>query len=227
MIGCDKFCTYCIVPMVRGPEQSRPPAHIVAEARQLAAEGCREITLLGQTVNSYKYKDGGRTTRLSDLLGRAARNRRHRPAEVRHELSQGHDRRPAPGRARFAQVLPLSARAGAERIGPDPGADETRLHGGRIPRDARAHSRHDSRRRRDQRFHRRLLRRDRRGFSAARSTCCASRGSRTALFSSTASGRAPRARSSTPTTCPKKSSGAATTNCWRSRTRSAKRTTSR
>jgi tRNA-2-methylthio-N6-dimethylallyladenosine synthase len=68
MIGCDKFCTYCIVPMVRGPEQSRPRAHIVAESRKLAAEGCREITLLGQTVNSYKHRDGGRTTRLSDLL---------------------------------------------------------------------------------------------------------------------------------------------------------------
>ncbi|MBI3836335.1 MAG: tRNA (N6-isopentenyl adenosine(37)-C2)-methylthiotransferase MiaB [Planctomycetia bacterium] len=68
MIGCDKFCTYCIVPSVRGPEQSRPAAHIVAEARQLADEGCREITLLGQTVNSYKHTADGRTTRLSDLL---------------------------------------------------------------------------------------------------------------------------------------------------------------
>ena len=55
MIGCDKFCTYCIVPSVRGPEQSRPPEHIAAEVRQLAAEGCKEITLLGQTVNSYRY----------------------------------------------------------------------------------------------------------------------------------------------------------------------------
>jgi tRNA-2-methylthio-N6-dimethylallyladenosine synthase len=68
MIGCDKFCTYCIVPSVRGPEQSRPPAHILAEARQLAGEGCREITLLGQTVNSYKYTADGRTWRLADLL---------------------------------------------------------------------------------------------------------------------------------------------------------------
>jgi tRNA-2-methylthio-N6-dimethylallyladenosine synthase len=66
MIGCDKFCTYCIVPTVRGPEQSRPPEHIAAEVRQLAAEGCKEITLLGQTVNSYQY-DGAR---LSDLLER-------------------------------------------------------------------------------------------------------------------------------------------------------------
>jgi tRNA-2-methylthio-N6-dimethylallyladenosine synthase len=68
MIGCDKFCSYCIVPSVRGPEQSRPAAHIVAEARQLADEGCREITLLGQTVNSYRHTAGGRTTRLADLL---------------------------------------------------------------------------------------------------------------------------------------------------------------
>jgi tRNA-2-methylthio-N6-dimethylallyladenosine synthase len=68
MIGCDKFCTYCIVPSVRGPEQSRPPAAILAEARQLAGEGCLEITLLGQTVNSYKYRQGERTWRLTDLL---------------------------------------------------------------------------------------------------------------------------------------------------------------
>jgi tRNA-2-methylthio-N6-dimethylallyladenosine synthase len=66
--GCDKFCTYCIVPRVRGPEQGRNPVHIVAEARKLADEGCREITLLGQTVNSYRHIDGNRTTRLSDLL---------------------------------------------------------------------------------------------------------------------------------------------------------------
>jgi tRNA-2-methylthio-N6-dimethylallyladenosine synthase len=69
MIGCDKFCTYCIVPSVRGPEQSRPPEHIASEVRQLAAEGCKEITLLGQTVNSYKFDRGdGRRFCLSDLL---------------------------------------------------------------------------------------------------------------------------------------------------------------
>src|SRR5437870_11319711 len=71
MIGCDKFCTYCIVPSVRGPEQSRPVEHIAAEVRQLAQEGCKEVTLLGQTVNSYKYSLGdGRRLRLSDLLAR-------------------------------------------------------------------------------------------------------------------------------------------------------------
>jgi len=67
-IGCDKFCTYCIVPSVRGPEQGRPPEEILAEARLLAEQGCREITLVGQTVNSYRYAEGGRTTRLADLL---------------------------------------------------------------------------------------------------------------------------------------------------------------
>jgi tRNA-2-methylthio-N6-dimethylallyladenosine synthase len=71
MIGCDKFCTYCIVPSVRGPEQSRHPEHIAAEVRQLAAEGCKEVALLGQTVNSYRYDLGdGRHCRLSDLLAR-------------------------------------------------------------------------------------------------------------------------------------------------------------
>ena len=69
MMGCDKFCTYCIVPSVRGPEQSRPPEVILEEARVLVGQGVKEITLLGQTVNSYKYRRAdGRTDRLSDIL---------------------------------------------------------------------------------------------------------------------------------------------------------------
>ncbi len=67
-IGCDKFCTYCVVPNTRGPEQGRAPGDILAEARVLADQGCREVTLLGQTVNSYRHVDGERVTRLSDLL---------------------------------------------------------------------------------------------------------------------------------------------------------------
>lgn len=70
MIGCDKFCTYCVVPATRGPEQSRPPEHIIQEAKLLADQGVREITLLGQTVNSYKYTENGRLVRLSELLER-------------------------------------------------------------------------------------------------------------------------------------------------------------
>ena len=68
MFGCDKFCSYCIVPGVRGPEQSRPPHEIEAEIRQLADQGCLEVTLIGQTINSYRYKQGEKTRRLQDLF---------------------------------------------------------------------------------------------------------------------------------------------------------------
>lgn len=67
-IGCDKFCTYCIVPMTRGPEQGRPPGQIVQEAKILADQGCKEIILLGQTVNSYRYTADQQETDLASLL---------------------------------------------------------------------------------------------------------------------------------------------------------------
>lgn len=70
--GCDKFCSYCIVPFVRGPEVSREPERIVEEVRRLVEAGRSEITLLGQTVNSYRWSDGGRTVSFADLLGRVS-----------------------------------------------------------------------------------------------------------------------------------------------------------
>lgn len=68
MIGCDKFCTYCVVPSTRGPEQSRKPSDILTEVRVLADQGVKEVCLLGQTVNSYKHTEDGRLHRLSDLM---------------------------------------------------------------------------------------------------------------------------------------------------------------
>lgn len=72
MRGCNKFCTYCIVPYVRGPEVSRPPETIVEQIRRLADSGVKQITLLGQTVNSYEYEAGEKTYCLADLLEMAA-----------------------------------------------------------------------------------------------------------------------------------------------------------
>jgi tRNA-2-methylthio-N6-dimethylallyladenosine synthase len=67
--GCNKFCTYCVVPYTRGPEVHRPPQNIIDEVRRLSDAGAREVTLLGQTINHYNYAHGdGRTTTFADLL---------------------------------------------------------------------------------------------------------------------------------------------------------------
>ncbi|MFC1661749.1 tRNA (N6-isopentenyl adenosine(37)-C2)-methylthiotransferase MiaB [Gemmatimonadota bacterium] len=67
--GCDHKCTFCIVPFVRGPEKNRPPGSILDEVRKVAAEGISEVTLLGQTVNSYRNEDWD----FPRLLGAVAR----------------------------------------------------------------------------------------------------------------------------------------------------------
>jgi len=68
MYGCDEFCTYCIVPYTRGKERSRDKEHILAEVQQLIEEGYKEITLLGQNVNSYGRDVPDNNYNFSDLL---------------------------------------------------------------------------------------------------------------------------------------------------------------
>ncbi len=97
--GCDKFCTFCVVPYTRGTEYSRPAAQIAAEARALVAVGVREVTLLGQNVNAYHGAgpDGGEW-RLADLVRHLAalpgldriRYTTSHPGDVDDELIAAH-----------------------------------------------------------------------------------------------------------------------------------------
>src|SRR4051812_16102422 len=67
--GCNKFCTYCVVPYTRGPEVHRPPQNVIDEVKMLVDAGSREVTLLGQTVNHYCFDHGdGRVTTFAALL---------------------------------------------------------------------------------------------------------------------------------------------------------------
>jgi len=68
MRGCNNFCSYCIVPYVRGPEFSRPPEAVIEQIKKLAGTGVKQVTLLGQRVNAYKYTSGDKTYCLADLL---------------------------------------------------------------------------------------------------------------------------------------------------------------
>ena len=69
MLGCDNFCSYCVVPYVRGPEESRPPDEVANEVERLAQSGARQITLLGQNVDSYQFGLPRLLRRIHDTSG--------------------------------------------------------------------------------------------------------------------------------------------------------------
>jgi tRNA-2-methylthio-N6-dimethylallyladenosine synthase len=114
--GCDKFCTFCVVPYTRGAEYSRPAAQIEAEARSLAAKGVREVTLLGQNVNAYLDADG---VSLARLIGRLAgipglarlRYTTSHPRDMADDLIAAHAEVEA-----LAPYLHLPVQSGSDRI---------------------------------------------------------------------------------------------------------------
>src|SRR5215217_2102808 len=118
--GCDKFCTFCVVPYTRGAEVSRPAAKIVAEAERLADAGVREITLIGQNVNAY-HGDGpdGSVWSLGRLLHRLAevpgiarlRYTTSHPRDMDDELIAAHRDLPA-----VMPYLHLPVQSGSDRI---------------------------------------------------------------------------------------------------------------
>jgi tRNA-2-methylthio-N6-dimethylallyladenosine synthase len=70
--GCDRFCTFCVVPFTRGREHATQPGEVVRQVRAMAASGFREVQLLGQTVNSYRFSKGEREVGFADLLRQVA-----------------------------------------------------------------------------------------------------------------------------------------------------------
>ncbi|MGB0750149.1 MAG: tRNA (N6-isopentenyl adenosine(37)-C2)-methylthiotransferase MiaB [Magnetospiraceae bacterium] len=117
--GCDKFCTFCVVPYTRGAEYSRPVADVVAEARHLVAGGAREITLLGQNVNAYHGAGDGGPWGLGRLIRELAeikglnriRYTTSHPADVDAELIAAH------GEVRaLMPFLHLPVQSGSDRI---------------------------------------------------------------------------------------------------------------
>jgi tRNA-2-methylthio-N6-dimethylallyladenosine synthase len=118
--GCDKFCTFCVVPYTRGAEYSRPAAEVAAEAGRLVALGAREITLLGQNVNAYRGRDeDGRRVGLGDLIRRLAeipgleriRYTTSHPRDVDDGLVAAHREVP-----QLMPFLHLPVQSGADRV---------------------------------------------------------------------------------------------------------------
>ncbi|HZZ36114.1 MAG TPA: tRNA (N6-isopentenyl adenosine(37)-C2)-methylthiotransferase MiaB, partial [Caulobacteraceae bacterium] len=112
--GCDKFCTFCVVPYTRGAEYSRPAEAIEAEARALAARGVREVTLLGQNVNAYQGEGGlaGLVRRLAWIEGLSRiRYTTSHPADMDAALIAAHAEVEA-----LRPYLHLPVQAGSDRI---------------------------------------------------------------------------------------------------------------
>ena len=116
--GCDKFCTFCVVPYTRGPEHSRPPEKIIAEARALSARGAREIVLLGQNVNAYRGQDAsGKVWSLARLIEAIAGIEDCAAHPLHHQPSARHGRRSDRGAWRHRKADALPASAGAVGLG--------------------------------------------------------------------------------------------------------------
>ena len=118
--GCDKFCTFCVVPYTRGAEWSRPAADILAEARGLAAQGVRELTLLGQNVNAYDgpgpdgevWSLAQLTTALATVPGiDRIRYTTSHPNDMADDLIAAHAHNPA-----LMPYLHLPVQSGSDRI---------------------------------------------------------------------------------------------------------------
>ena len=118
--GCDKFCTFCVVPYTRGSEFSRPVAQIEAEARRLAEAGVRELTLLGQNVNAYHGANAtGEPTTLAGLVAKLSsiegierlRYMTSHPRDMTDDLIAAHGKNP-----KLMPFLHLPVQAGSDRI---------------------------------------------------------------------------------------------------------------